>query len=99
MQKLSDLIKVRLNNHNLSTSAKSAEVIYFANQLLADFADPVKSGVKAYKFNGGTLFIGVKNSVWAQEVFGEQEKVLQKLKNRFGEKVIKKILIKSLTIN
>ena len=99
MESLEDLIKTRLSHHNLSVSAKSAEVVYFANQLLANELESQEGNVKAFKFNGGILYVSVKNASLGQEVWGVQESVLQGLQKRFGEKVIKKIRIKSLTIN
>jgi|GEM_PF-1909802 len=99
MDKLSDLIKGSLNRHHLSTSAKSAEVLFFVNQLLDDAFNAEDQNVKAYKFDRETLFIGVRNATLSQEVWGKQEFLLEKLKNRFGQNTIKKIKIKSLTIN
>lgn len=99
MEKLSDLIKARLDRHNLDTSAKSAEVLYFANQILVDSLDSPDQPVKAYKFDKGILFISTKNASFGQELWGVQESVLKSLKKRFGENVVKKIRIKSLTID
>lgn len=98
MDKLSDLIKGRLDRHNLSSSAKSAEVLYKANLLLSDLFRNQKNSVKAYRLEGGILFISTENAVWSQEVWGASENILKNLKMKFGEKTVKKILIKSLTI-
>ena len=99
MHKLSDLIKGRLDAHSLGASAKSAEVIHKANQHLADLLKSKGADTKAYRFNGVTLFISAENSSWSQEVWGVQEAILQNLQKHFGKGVVKKIVIKSLTIN
>ena len=99
MHKLSDLIKGRLDAHSLSASAKSAEVIYKANQHLADLFKNKETDTKAYQLDGGVLFIAAENSSWSQEVWGVQESILKNLKKQFGKGFVKKIVIKSLTIN
>lgn len=99
MEKLSDLIKGRLDTHNLSASARASEVLHKANILLADQLDHPNNGVKAYRFDGGTLFIAAENSVLCQEVWGAQMFLLNRLKKQFGKNIVKKILIKSLTID
>ena len=95
MRKLSDLIKGRLDRHHLTTSAQSAEVLFFANQLLGGSFDVENQKVKAYKLDGGSLFISVKGATLSQEVWGKQELILGKLRNRFGEKMVKTIRIKN----
>ncbi len=95
MQKLSDLIKGRLDAHALSSSAKSSEVIYKANIMLNDLFKESQGNVKAYRFERGILFIATKNAIWSQEVWGVQESVLNNLKKQFGERIVKKVLIKS----
>ncbi len=97
MDKLSNLIKDRLGHHNLKTSAKSAEVLYMANKLLMDLFPEMKNDIKAYKFNKNTLFIATDNSTLSQEVWGVQTAILEGLEKHFG-KIIKKIIIKNLTI-
>ncbi len=99
MDKLSNLIKGRLDKHNLSTSANAAEILNKANILIADQFGDLKSGIKAYRFSNGVVFIAVENSVLGQEVWGGQIAILNKLKKQFGKGKIKKIQIKSLTIN
>jgi hypothetical protein len=98
MEKLSELIKGRLANHNLSESAKSAEVIRKANLLMAEKFNCERPGAKAYRLSDGILFIATENAVWSQEVWGVQSSILKSLKKSFGETVIKKIITKSLTI-
>ena len=99
MHKLSVLIKNRLSKHNLEASAKSAEVLYVANQLLLDALKQTDQTVKAYKFDRGILFIAVENPSLRQEVWGKQQSLLKDLQTRFGEKNVKKICLKSLTID
>lgn len=99
MEKLGDLIKQRLNKHNLETSAKSAEILHITNQILGDLLKAKKQYVKAYRFTGGILFIAAENASWGQEVWGVKESVLKNLQKQFGKKVITKIRIKNLTID
>jgi len=94
MEKLSELIKGRLDRHNLSSSAKSAEVIFKANLLIADLFKGAENNVKAYRLEGGILYISAENAVWSQEVWGVSENILKSLKKSFGDTLIKKILIK-----
>jgi len=95
MDKLGDLIKGRLDKHNLSSSAKSAEVIYKANLLIADKFDTSKNNVKAYRLDGGILFIATESATLSQEVWGVQGSILADLSKSFGKNVIKKIRIKT----
>jgi hypothetical protein len=98
MDKLSDLIKARLERHNLSASAKSAEVLHKANILLSEVFGKQKIGLKAYRLDNGNLYIAAENSVWSQELWGIQKSILDSLKKNFGERVVNHIKIKSLTI-
>ena len=95
MDKLIDLIKGRLDKRNLGNSAKTAEVLYKANQIISKSVE----GVKAYKLEAGTLFIAAPNSALSQELWGIQEALLNELRDTFGESKIFKIRIKSLTID
>lgn len=96
MEQLSDLVKRRLGNHNLNESAKSAEVLYAANQWLNNAFELNDSEVRAHVFSEGELSIRVKSSVWSQELWGVREDLLKELQNRFGESAVKKIRIKSV---
>lgn len=98
MEKLSDLIKNRLPKHNLGSAAKSAEVLFVANELLDDLLNSPDQSIKAYRLEGGNLFIAAENSVWTQELWGIRDKVIKKLQERFGKSFVKKIVIKCLTI-
>lgn len=98
MEKLGDLIKMRLPKHHLGQSAQAAEVIFYANELLKEFLNSGEA-VKAYRLERGNLFVSTENSVWSQELWGVREKVLAKLKERFGEKAVLKIVVKCLTID
>ena len=99
MEKISDIVKNRLEVHNLNASAKASEVLHISNQLLSDLLKTKKPAAKAYRFSDGVLFISTENASWSQEVWGVQEAVLKGLKKRFGKNVIQKVRIKSLTIN
>jgi hypothetical protein len=96
MDKLGDLIKVRLNKHSIGTSATSAEVVYFANQLLKGTLEFDEKDVNAHTFTDGILSVKVSSPTWSQEVWGNQKVILKDLQKRFGENAVKKILIKSV---
>lgn len=98
MEKLVDLIKGRLTHHSLASPAQSAEVLFFANQLLKAELNPFNDRIQAYKLEKGVLYISSPNSVWSQELWGVQKTVLIKIKSRFGDQSVKKVQIKSLTI-
>jgi len=97
MDKLSDLIKGRLDTHNLSQSAKSAEILYKANVLLLKITDGNKTCARAYRFSGGVIYISTENSAWSQEIWGVSESILNSLRKSFGDKTVKKVIIKNLT--
>jgi len=98
MEKLSDLIKARLERHNLGASAKSAEVLHKANILLSDVFGKQKIGLKAYRLDNGNLYIAAENSAWSQELWGVQKTILESLQKSFGESVVIHLKIKNLTI-
>lgn len=99
MEKLEDIVKQRLNTHSLGSSAKSAEILHTTNKLLSDLLKDKEHAVKAYRFDGGILFIAAESASWSQEAWGAQESILNSLQKQFGKKVVKKIRIKNLTIN
>ena len=98
MQKLSDLMKMRLPAHQLGQAAKSAEVIFKANEWLDRQESLPSSTVKAYRFERGNLFVSAENSVLMQEMWALKEPLLENLNRSFAEKPVKKIVIKCLTI-
>jgi len=98
MEKISDIVKIRLGTHGLSASARAAEVLHASNQLLAERLKTEKPGAKAYRLENSILFVSAENPSWSQEVWGIQRSVLNALTKRFGKGVVKKIQIKSLTI-
>jgi len=97
MDKLSDLIKGRLDTHNLSQTAKSAEILYKTNVLISKITGGNKTYARAYRFSGGVIYISTENSAWSQEIWGVSESIVNSLKKSFGEKIIKKVVIKNLT--
>lgn len=98
MEKLADLIKMRLPKHHLGQAAQAAEVLFSANKLLKELLNSGEA-VKAYRLERGNLFVSTENSVWSQELWGVRVKVLTKLKERFGDKTVLKIVVKCLTID
>jgi hypothetical protein len=98
MDKLTDLIKQRLSKHHLKSSAQAAEVLFIANQFIVELIEAPAGKVKAYKYEASNLFVAAQDAVWRQELWGVQSILLDKLRKRFGEKALNKIVIKSLTI-
>lgn len=98
MEKLSDLMKMRLPHHHLGQAAKSAEVIFKANEWLNQQENLPSGTVKTYRFERGNLFVTAENSVLMQEMWALKEPLLKTLNRSFPEKPVKKIVIKCLTI-
>ncbi len=98
MDKLSELIKVRLDTHSLGESAKSAEVLFGANEFLKVQFGGEEVGVKAYRLERGALYIASENSVWSQEFLGRRAKLLKYLQEKYGKKRVQSVRIKCLTI-
>ncbi len=98
MEKISDIVKIRLGRHGLSSSAQAAEVLHTANQILSERLKTKEPAAKAYRLENGVLFVAAENSSWCQEVWGVQKSILDKLIQRFGKGVVRKICIKCLTI-
>lgn len=91
MQKLTDLIGKRLNQHKLGESAKAAEVIFAANQLIQGYFDVEPSEIEAIQLKNGVLLVRVASAVWNQEFWGYQEFLLADLRERFGSKLVQSI--------
>ncbi len=96
MKKLSDLIINQLNSHGVGDSARASEVLYHANLILEEIFPDSKNNIKIHKFSDNTLYLGVINAVWSQEVWFNQGAILSRLDLLFKNKV-KKISIKHLT--
>jgi hypothetical protein len=96
MDKLGDLIGRRMGDHHLGAAAKASEVLLFANQLLQE-SGILPRDAKAMTFKQGTLLIGVRNSLWAQEVRGLTLELAQKLQKKAGLMAPLKVRTKSLT--
>ena len=91
-------MKSRLPAHNLGAAARSAEVLFAANEFLDDILNSPEGAVKAYRLESGNLFIAAENSAWTQELWGVKGKLLAGLHQRFDKNFVKKIVIKCLTI-
>jgi hypothetical protein len=94
MESLSDLLRQRLDNHHLSASATSAEIVHAANQALQRAFPQAPHSVHAYRLEDSKLFVSAENPVLAQEFWGIQNKLLRNLQSMFGEKKVNKIIIK-----
>ncbi len=99
MDKLSDVIKKRLNHHSLEPAAKAAMVVDAANELLQSYWAEAKTEVRATKVEKGTLTIEVSHATWGSEVQMHSDKLLKALQSQYGDKMVQKIRIKTLTID
>lgn len=98
MDKISNIVGKRLNQHQIGDSARASEVVFKANQHLSVWLKCEKEEVNAIKIVNGILTVGVGNATWGQEVYGVNRKLLRKLQEEFGEKYIQKVVTKSLTL-
>jgi len=94
MENLGELLKLRLNSHNLSASAHSATILLDANRLLLSLLPKAPASVKAYRLEQARLYVSAENAVLAQELWGIQAQLLGKLQASHGEKAVSKIIIK-----
>ena len=95
MDKIGNLIKVRLNQHKLGESAQASNIIHKANVYLGKLLNCSTQDVKAYRLSNGILSVRVDNAVWGQEVWGVSSKLLKELQKEYGKNLIKKILTSS----
>lgn len=94
MENLADLLKLRLNTHNLSASAQSATILLEANRMLSTLLPKGCDSAKAYRLEQTRLYVSAENAVLAQELWGIQAQLLSKLQASHGEKAVSKIIIK-----
>ena len=94
MESLSELLKTRLNAHNLSAPALSAQIIHDANDLLSKLLPQAAKSVRAYRLEQGRLYVSAENPSVSQELWGVQAQLLKKLKASHGENSVSKIIIK-----
>ncbi len=95
MDKIGNLIKVRLNQHKLGESSQASGILHKANACLGKWLNCSNQDVKAFKLQNGILWIRVDNAVWGQEVWGVSSKLLRELQKEYGKNLVKKILTSS----
>jgi hypothetical protein len=94
MESLGELLKTRLNAHNLSAPALSAQILNDANRILVQLLPKAYHSVSAYRLEQGRLYISAENPVLSQELWGVQAQLLKKLQTSHGENSVSKIIIK-----
>lgn len=97
MDKISELIKVRIRQHQLGSSAFASEVVHHANQFIARRLKCESDEVRAIQLKSGILFVETASAAWGQELWSVHDELLRKLQIDFGEKAVQKIRTKSLT--
>lgn len=98
MDKLSDLLGRRLNQHRLGDSARAAAILSAANKLLQAKLECQDDEVRAFRLDQGVLYVGTSNSVWGQEVWARQEELMAEIHQEYGKNSLSKIVIKGLTM-
>jgi hypothetical protein len=97
MDKLGSIVKIQLNHHNLSSEALAAEVLFKANQWLADeFKEPAGE-IRAVRLRHGILLIATESAVAGQEVWNVSDKIIKFLQNKFNSRIVQKVRIKNIT--
>lgn len=91
MQKLTDIIGKRLNQHKLGDAAQASQVIFRSNQLLKAQFKVNSSELKAVQLKNGVLHVGSVSAVWSQEMWGYQADLLAELQEEFGKKLIQSV--------
>lgn len=97
MEKFNNLVFDRLKKHKIAPAALAAMVIDSANQKIKNELKAEPEEVKATQLKDACLIIGSSSSVWSQELWGFNESLISSLQEKYGEQVISKIRIKSLT--
>ncbi len=97
MDKLSEIIRKRLNQHKLGDTARASEILYNANKSLQSRLQCSDDEVRAFRLKDGILYIGTVGSAWGQEVFYQQEGLMEEIRKQHGPKSVIKIVIKGLT--
>lgn len=97
MDKLGTIIAKRLNQHKLGDTAKAAEILYKANVSLQKRLQCSDDEVRAFRLKDGVLYIGTVGSAWGQEVFYQQEGLMEEIRKDHGQKSVLRIVIKGLT--
>jgi hypothetical protein len=97
MDKLGIIITKRLNQHKLGDTAKASEILHKANASLQKRLQCADDEVRAFRLKDGVLYVGTVGSAWSQEVFYQQEGLMEEIRKDHGQKSVLRIVIKSLT--
>ena len=97
MDKLGEIINKRLNQHKLGDTARASEIVYHANVSLHKRLNCTDDDVRVFRLKEGVLYVGTAGSAWSQEVFYQQEGLLEEMQKQHGPKSVLKIVIKGLT--
>ncbi|MBU0578081.1 DUF721 domain-containing protein [Patescibacteria group bacterium] len=95
MEKISNIVGKRLNQHKIGDSARASEAIFKANQYLSQWLKCEYEDARAYKLKDGILWVGTGNATWSQEVWSVSNSLLKKMQEEYGKDYIKKICIRS----
>ena len=97
MKKISDIIGKRMEAHKIGSEASAAEIIFRVNQYLKKWLELESNEVKAVFLRGDILWLEAASATWAQEANGIQQRLLSEIQDKYGEKRVTKVRIKSLT--
>jgi hypothetical protein len=98
MEKAGNIIQRRLNHHQISESARAAEVVFKANQYLSTWLKCETEDARATSLKEGILWISTGSAVWSQEAHGVASPLLKKLQSEYGEMYVKKVRIRSVAM-
>lgn len=97
MDKIGAIITKRLNQHKLGDTARASEILHKANVSLQKRLQCSDDEVRAFRLKDGILYVGTVGSVWSQEVFHQQEGLMEEIRKEHGQKSVLRIVIKGLT--
>ncbi len=97
MDKLGEIINKRLNQHKLGDAARASEIVHHANVSLQKRLQCSDDEVRAFRLKDGILYVGTAGSAWGQEVFYQQEGLMEEIRKQHGSKSVIRIVIKGLT--
>jgi hypothetical protein len=98
MEKAGNIIQRRLNHHQISESARAAEVVFKANQYLSTWLKCETEDARVTSLKDGVLWIGTGSAVWGQETKNVSDPLLRKLQDEYGGTYVKKVRIRSITM-
>lgn len=83
-EKINNVVFRQANKHGFRNQAAAARICFEAKRLYSDLFEPIS-------FKNSVLTVGVENSFQAQEVQFKQKEIIEKINNKIGSQVIKRL--------